>query len=177
MGPDAPVAPRAIVDGQLGQALVAELLQRAAGTALAAATEDAVRAQWERAEAATTVTGADDTFVAQSVRGLARFVREDFAGAVSAWTRAQSLEPDHALTAFFLGWAHDRAGDARAALTSWRGAAHLDPLMVSAHLALAEGYLKLQQPALARQALRAGLEALPDSTELRQRLLRIEGRY
>jgi hypothetical protein len=47
--------------------------------------------------------------------------------------------------------------------------------MVSAHLALAEGYLKLQQPALARQALRAGLDAIPDSAEIRQRLLQIEG--
>ncbi len=168
------VAPKAIVEGQLGQALIAELLERSRDSALAAAAEDAARGQWERAEAAVT-KGADADFVVQSIRGLARFVREDFPAAVVAWTHAQSTRPDHALTAFFLGWAHDHAGDTRAALTSWRGAAHLDPLMVSAHLALAEGYLKLQQPALARQALRAGLEVLPNSAELRQRLLQIEG--
>ncbi len=173
--PAPPVPPKAIVDGQLGQALIAELLERSRESALKAATEDAARGQWERAEAAVAKAGETD-FVAQSIRGLARFVREDFPGAVGAWTQAQTLQPEHALTAFFLGWAHDKAGDTRAALTSWRGAAHLDPLMVSAHLALADGYLKLQQPALARQALRAGLDALPNSVELRQRLLEIEGR-
>lgn len=173
--PAPPVPPTAIVEGQLGQALIAELLERSRDSALASAVEDAARGQWERAEIAV-AKGGDADFVAQSIRGLARFVREDFPAAVAAWTQAQKLQPDHALTAFFLGWAHDRAGDTRAALTSWRGAAHLDPLMVSAHLALAEGYLKLQQPALARQALRAGLDALPNSAELRQRLLEIEGR-
>lgn len=173
--PAPPVPPKDIVEGQLGQALVAELLERSRGSALATAAEDAARGQWERAEAAVAKTGTAD-FVAMSLRGLATFVREDYRGAVAAWTQAQTLEPEHALTAFFLGWAHDKGGDTRAALTSWRGAAHLDPLMVSAHLALAEGYLKLQQPALARQALRAGLDAMPDSAELRQRLLQIEGR-
>jgi hypothetical protein len=172
--PAPPIAPREIVEGQLGQAFIADLLERSRTTPLAAPVEDAARGQWERAEAAVQ-NGATTDFVAQSVRGLARFVREDFPGAVTAWAHAQSAQPDHALTAFFLGWAHDRAGDTRAALTSWRGAAHLDPLMVSAHLALAEGYLKLQQPALARQALRAGLDAIPDSAEIRQRLLQIEG--
>lgn len=173
--PAPPVPAKAIVEGQLGQALIAELLERSRGTVLASAVEDAARGQWERAEAS--VAKANDAdFVTQSTRGLARFVRDDFPGAVAAWTEAQRLQPEHALTAFFLGWAHDKAGDTRAALTSWRGAAHLDPLMVSAHLALAEGYLKLQQPALARQALRAGLDALPNSAELRQRLLEIEGR-
>lgn len=173
--PAPPVPAKAIVEGQLGQALVAELLERSRGSALAGAVEDAARGQWERAEAA--VAKADDAdFVGQSIRGLSKFVRDDFSGAVAAWTQAQRLQPEHALTAFFLGWAHDKAGDTRAALTAWRGAAHLDPLMVSAHLALAEGYLKLQQPALARQALRAGLDALPNSAELRQRLLEIEGR-
>lgn len=173
--PAPPAAPRDIVDGQLGQTWIADLLQRARGTAFATAAEDAARGQWERAEAAVMSAEADSQVVAQSLRGLAQFVREDFAGAVSAWTAAQALDPEHALTAFFLGWAHERAGDTRAALTAWRGAAYLDPQMVSAHLALAEGYLKLQQPALARQALRAGLDAMPDSTELRQRLFQIEG--
>lgn len=174
--PAPPVEPRAIVEGQLGQALVAELIQRSTGTPFAGAAEEAARGQWERAESAVQGTTADSDFVAQSIRGLARFVREDFPGAVAAWTRAQAVEPDHALTAFFLGWAQDRAGDTRAALTAWRGAAHLDPLMVSAHLALAEGYLKLQQPDLARQALRAGLESLPNSAELLAKLRQIEGR-
>ncbi len=173
--PAPPVSPAAIVEGLLGQAFVADLLERSLGTPFAAAVEDAARGQWERAEAATQSAGASDVFVAQSVRGLARFVREDFTGAATAWTQAQRLQPEHALTAFFLGWAHDRAGDTRAALTAWRGAAHLNPKLVSAHLALAEGYLKLDQPLLARQALRAGLDAIPDSDAIRRRLFEIEG--
>ena len=42
--------------------------------------------------------------------------------------------------------------------------------MVPAHLALAETYLRLQQPALAVQALDAGLRALPDAIELKRML-------
>jgi hypothetical protein len=78
------------------------------------------------------------------------------------------------LTAFFLGWARDGAGDTRAALSAWRTAAHLDPSMVSAHLALADGYLKIAEPALAIQALRAGLVALPSAAALHARLQQIE---
>ncbi|HXG72087.1 MAG TPA: hypothetical protein VNJ04_15870, partial [Gemmatimonadaceae bacterium] len=95
--------------------------------------------------------------------------REDYAGAAAALQRSMGLE-ERALTAFFLGWAQDGAGDARAALSAWRSAAHLDPSLVSAHLALADGYLKLSQPALAVQALRAGLVALPTAVELQSRL-------
>ena len=54
--------------------------------------------------------------------------------------------------------------------SGWRAAAHLDPTLVPAHLALAEGYVKLGEPALAAQALRAGLVALPNSPELLARL-------
>jgi hypothetical protein len=50
----------------------------------------------------------------------------------------------------------------------------LDPLLVSAHLALADGYLKLAEPALAIQALRAGLTALPQSPELLDKLAMLQ---
>jgi hypothetical protein len=45
---------------------------------------------------------------------------------------------------------------------------------VSVHLALADGYLRLSQPLLAVQALKAGLAALPSSPELLARLGQIE---
>jgi hypothetical protein len=48
--------------------------------------------------------------------------------------------------------------------------------MVSAHIALADAYMRLSEPALALQAIRAGLSALPDSLELRERLARLEKR-
>ncbi len=175
--PPAPrVSPIEMVEGALGQAYVAALLQHAQGTVWAAAAEEAGRGEWERVEAAVQRPEADRGFVPNALKGLARFIREDFSGAAAALTEAQRDERDHALTAFFLGWAQDQAGDTRAALTAWRGAAHLDPSLVSAHLALAEGYLKLREPALAIQALRAGLAALPGSPELRLKLQQIEGR-
>ena len=49
----------------------------------------------------------------------------------------------------------------------------LDAALVPAHLALADAYVRLSQPALAAQVLQAGLTALPDSTELRERLSRL----
>jgi tetratricopeptide (TPR) repeat protein len=111
--------------------------------------------------------------VPDALRGFALFVREDYAGAATALQRSQDAEAN-ALTAFFLGWAHEGARNSRAAISAWRGAAHLDPSLVSAHLALAEGYLRLSERALAIQALKAGLAALPSSHELQTRLQQLE---
>jgi tetratricopeptide (TPR) repeat protein len=116
----------------------------------------------------------DDSDIAQGLRGFSLFVREEYAGAAEALQRALDLNARNALTAFFLGWAHEGAGDSRAALSAWRSAAYLDPSLVSAHLALADGYLRLSQPELAMQALKAGLAALPSSPELQTRLQQIE---
>lgn len=172
----APVTAAAIVDGQLGQAYLSALIGAAINTKWAAASEDAARGSWERVEAAIVGAGPGATdFPAHALLGLARLVREDYAGAVTALTAARQADEDSALTMFFLGWAQDFGGDTRAALTSWRGAAFLEPTMVSVHLALAEGYLKLKEPALAVQAVRAGLVAVPDSPELRNRLQQLEG--
>jgi hypothetical protein len=41
---------------------------------------------------------------------------------------------------------------------------------VPAHLALAETYLRLNEPALATQALQAGLARMPQSVELKRML-------
>ena len=79
-----------------------------------------------------------------------------------------------ALTGFFLGWTWTAAGDDRRALSAWRSAVFLDPSLVSAHLALAEAYVRLSQPALAAQALRAGLAAGPDSVEMQAKLAQLE---
>jgi hypothetical protein len=48
--------------------------------------------------------------------------------------------------------------------------------MVPAHLAIADAYLRIAEPALAEQAIRAGLAALPDSAELQAKLAQIQGR-
>jgi len=166
------VAPVEVTRGKLGQTYIASLQKRAQGTPFAEAARHAVDGRWEAVELALK-TGGEESDVAHALRGFALFVREDYAGAAAELRRAQELAGDP-LTAFFLGWANEGAGDSRAALSAWRSAAYLDPSLVPAHLALADGYLRLSQPALAVQALKAGLTAIPTSPELQTRLQQIE---
>jgi len=108
--------------------------------------------------------------------GLERFGAGDFPAAIVAFQAALDAGGNNGATAFLLGWAFHGAGDDRQAISAWRRAAFVDPTLVSAHLALSDTYVRLAQPALAVQALRAGLVALPQSVELLDRLARIEGR-
>ena len=48
--------------------------------------------------------------------------------------------------------------------------------MLPAHLALADGYLRMSERALAEQAIRAGLAAMPGSPELQAKLAQIQGK-
>ena len=165
-------SPVEVTRGDLAKRYLADTQKRAQGTPAADAAGRALEGKWEEVELSLSrVT--TDTAAAHALRGFARFTREDYSGAAAALQRSMDLE-ESALTAFFLGWARDGAGDSRAALSAWRSAAHLDPSLVSAHLALADGYLKLSEPALAAQALRAGLAALPASLELQSRLQQLE---
>jgi tetratricopeptide (TPR) repeat protein len=169
-----PVAPHEIIRGVIARRYLLSLQQASAGTPWADAAAHANAQRWELVEVS--VGASPDAAVPLALRGLALFAREEFTGAAAALDRALTAEPKNALTAFFLGWAQEFAGQPRAALNGWRAAAHLDPTLVPAHLALAEGYVKLGEPALAAQALRAGLVALPNSPELLSRLQRLEGR-
>ena len=109
-------------------------------------------------------------------RGLELFASDRFAEAAGELQQALKLDQTSAGTAFVLGWAWHGAGDERQAIGAWRAAAAIDPTLVPAHLALADAYLKISQPALAQQALRAGLSALPGAVELQVRLAQIEKR-
>jgi VWFA-related protein len=171
-GPET-VSPIEVTRGDLARSYIAWLNTRAEGTPAAEAAKLASEGRWPEVELALRRVS-DDSAVVRALRGLALFSREDYEGAARALEGARDAEPYSALTAFFLGWAHEGAGDARAALGAWRYAAHLDPSLVSAHLALADAYLRLSQPALAVQALKAGLAALPSSPELLARLGQIE---
>lgn len=164
------VAPLEVVRGELGQRYIASLVTRAEGTAARDAARAASEGRWQEVELRLKSLPDTTTMAGYALRGLALFAREDYAGGASALEQALAAEPGNALTAFFLGWAHEGAGNATAALSAWRSAAHLDPSLVSAHLALADGYLRLSQPGLAVQALNAGLLALPSSPELQARL-------
>jgi hypothetical protein len=169
------VAPIEVIRGDLARTYLANLLSKAQGTRTAEAARRASEGRWEEVELGLR-GGNEPSAVAHALAGLAQFAREDYAGATRALQSALDAEPQSALTAFFLGWAHEGAGDARAAISAWRNAAYLDPSLVSAHLAVADGYLRLSEPALAVQALKAGLAALPSSPELLARLGQIEGR-
>jgi tetratricopeptide (TPR) repeat protein len=167
------VSPIEVTDGDLARSYILWLKSRAPGAPMVEAAQHAIQGEWAEVEEALR-REPDDTMVVRALRGLALFSREDYKGAAKALERARDAEPHSALTAFFLGWAHEGAGDSRAALRAWRTAARLDPSLVSAHLALADGYVRLSQPLLAVQALKAGLAALPTSPELLARLGQIE---
>lgn len=170
-----PLAPVEIVEGHLGQIYVGAIAARAATPSERAAAASASSGKWEEVDLQLRATSAGaPAFATAALRGLSLFVREDYAGAAISLGEAMKADPASALTAFFLGWAQEGAGDSRAALSAWRSAAHLDPSLVSAHLALADGYLRISQPALAIQALKAGLSVLPASPELQTRLSQIE---
>ena len=110
------------------------------------------------------------------LRGLDHLAARNYPAAIDAFEAALAAAPGTGATAFFLGWSFHGAGDDRQAISAWRRAAYVDPTIVPAHLALADIYIELSQPALAIQALRAGLTALPESPELRDRLSRLERR-
>lgn len=169
------ISPVEVTRGELAQQYLASLQKLARGTPAASIAGLAAAGRWEEVELELRKPGlAASGFVAAALRGFALFVREDYAGAAGALDEAFTADPTSALTAFFLGWARDGAGDTTAAIGAWRSAAYLDPSLVSAHLALADGYLKLSQRGLAVQALTAGLNALPDSPELQTRLQQLE---
>jgi VWFA-related protein len=105
--------------------------------------------------------------------GFDQFSRRDYKSAAATWSQCFEAEPANAPLAFLLGWAQAGAGDERAAIGAWRAAIVADSRMVPAYLALIDAYLRLDQPALARQVAESGLRALPDSLELRDRLLRL----
>ena len=175
VAPAATWAPMQIIQGELARKYVAALAARAKGTPSAAVAAHALANRWEQVDAATT-RATDTSPVSHALRGLALFVREDYPGAVAALQAARDAGPADALTSFFLGWALEGANQRPAALGAWRSAVHLDPTLVSAHLALADGYLRMGERALAIQSLKSGLTSLPSSPELLARLQQIEGR-
>jgi VWFA-related protein len=170
------VSPLDVLGGELGRRYIGWLQGRAQGQAEVEAARRASEQRWEQVELQVQRLPDQRGVVPKALRGLALFAREDFAGAAQALQSAFDAEAQSSLTAFFLGWAHEGAGHTREAISAWRSAAHLDPTMVSAHIALADAYMRLSEPALALQAIRAGLSALPDSLELRERLARLEKR-
>ena len=168
------VAPGAVLGGEVVKRYVDDLASRAAGQVLERAAALAKAGQWAGVEAAVPagLTSSD----AQALVGLSRFGRRDFSGAASAWQHGVDADTTNARAAFLLGWAHAAAGNDRAAVSAWRAAIIADAAMVPAYLAAIDAYLRLGQPDLALQIARSGLQAMPDSAELRDRVARLERR-
>ncbi|MCY4028396.1 MAG: VWA domain-containing protein [Acidobacteria bacterium] len=169
-----------ILRGQLAGRYLASLGAVAGGGRAAAALARAQQDDWPGASAMISASGPDsgaESAIGElALRGLARFAAGDYAGAAEALDAAFAADADaprRALTAFFLGWVHAYRDDDRRSASAWRSAVFLDPTLVPAHLALADAYVRLSQPALAAQVLQAGLAALPESPELRDRLSRL----
>jgi hypothetical protein len=111
-----------------------------------------------------------------ATKGFDLFARGEYGAAAVELDEAVRLDQGNAAAAFVLGWAHEATGDLRQAIGAWRAAALIDPKMVPAYLAIADAYLRIAEPALAEQAIRTGLAALPASPELQAKLAQIQGR-
>jgi VWFA-related protein len=163
------IDPREVLRGDVTRAFVATLRQQT--PELSKAADAAIAGDWEAVERAVPLERTSPAAIA--VRGLVLFARGEYEKALEALTAARDRDPQNARVAFLIGWAARALDRHRDAVTAWRNAAYLDPSLVPAHLALADLYLELSQPALAAQALRAGLAAVPDSPELADKLSRV----
>ncbi len=166
--PPSRTRPRNVLDGEI----VGRMIRAAASSPIEAvrlAAAEADRGRWDlvRGRLGTAVQ-ADDT--ARRLQGLAELGREDYPAAAAILGTAFEAGPADAPLAFTLGWARVGAGDRTGAVTAFRNAVLAEPDMVAAHLALAETYVALGQPALAYQALEAGLKAVPTSVEIARML-------
>lgn len=170
--------PGRVLDGIPAREYVRALEAEAASPFLREAARHAREGEWPLVAAALPARESAATSVAAGLRGLAKVSAGDYEGAAADLRLAFEMgDRKDARAAFILGWAYLGAGASREAIGAWRAAVFLDPAMVPAHLALAEAYMRLSEPALAIQALRAGLLSVPDSPELKSKLLEIEQRH
>lgn len=111
---------------------------------------------------------------ASAKAGVTLLKNAKYAEAATTLAAAFDANPKDAAVAFVLGWSQRGAGNLTAAVSAFRNAALLNPSMIPAHLALADTYLELKQPALAVQALEAGLATQPNAVELKLMLEKIK---
>jgi VWFA-related protein len=166
---DQTFVPEALLGGDVVRRYL-ETVRRAAPT-LARAVDLAVAGSWNTVEEV-----AGPNVSTAGVRGLARLSRRDYDAAATLFATALQHDERSAALAFFLGWTYSARGNLPQAISAWRRTTFVDATLVSAYLALADAYVQLGQRALAIQAVRAGLTALPASPELIDKLARLEGR-
>ncbi len=167
------IMPADVLGGEIARRYVRELVDGARGSPVHEAAERAARGAWTAVEPALGAEPSDGNRTWFALRGLARYAGGRF-DLAAADLRVAAGEPPSALPSFLLGWVHAAAGEQREAINAWRAAAFADPTLVPAHLAIADAYVRAAEPALAIQALKTGLRALPGSPELRERLAALE---
>jgi len=102
--------------------------------------------------------------------GVALAKTGDLAGALTAWTEAERLEPEavllryslSALVSFNYGVSLVRDGRLPLAMKEWQAALRLQPNFVEAHYALGLGFLAEQNPAVAIGHFHSALSWAPD---------------
>jgi VWFA-related protein len=172
--PPRPADPVLVLGGDVVQRLVMRIQAGAADPAMRSAAEHATAQDWSALASA--LPPAAVTPQGHALAGLAAFASRNYGRAVTEFESAMAGDPASAETAFVLGWARSANHDDTGAVTAWRQATLLDTALVPGYLALANAYQRLGQPALAAQALRAGLAARPDSFELQNKLAELERR-
>jgi hypothetical protein len=160
--------PHDVLKGVVAERLV-NAASRSGNSAIRRAADALGTSRWNDALAAL-VDIPPSTLEAVPARGLALIGLQRYDEAARVLGAAFMTGPDDAALDFVLGWARLGASDAVGAVSAFRNAALVDPSMVPAHLALADTYLRLNQPALAAQALEAGLRKRPDAIELKRML-------
>jgi VWFA-related protein len=166
------IDPIDVLQGEVTRQVLDATRRSATSEAVARAATLALDGAWNKVEGA--LGSGERTGAVLLLRGLALHGRREYNAAAAALQGAAELEPLNPQIAFLLGWAYAGSGDDRAAIGAWRNAARLDPTLIPAHLALADTFIRLSQPALALQAVRSGLSAHPTSPELLERLARLD---
>jgi VWFA-related protein len=138
----------------------------AAGASAEAPASDAASSAIAGSLVAAAAASPDDPVARQAANGVAALKSGRYAEAVTLLSAAFDANPKNGAVAFVLGWAQRGAGNMTAAVSAFRNAALTDPASIPAHLALADTYLAMNAPALAVQALEAGLAKVPNAIEL-----------
>ncbi|MEW5982654.1 MAG: VWA domain-containing protein [Acidobacteriota bacterium] len=173
--PRAVVDARAVLEGEIARTLVAAIDTRTADSPLSAAASLARRGAWGDVAGSPGLAGSRSRD-ASILLGLAALAAGQHASAATALGQAFASDSTDAAVAFLLGWSRLAVGNDTGAIGAWRAAVAADPSMVPAYLALIDTYLRLDHPELALQVARAGISLLPNSLELRDRLLNLERR-
>jgi VWFA-related protein len=166
------IDPADVLQGEVTRLVLDATRRNATSETVARAATLALDGAWNKVEG--TLGSGERSGGGLLLHGLALHARREFKGAAAALQAAAELEPLNSQIAFLLGWAYAGGGDDRAAIGAWRNAARLDPTLLPAHLALADTFIRLSEPALALQAVRSGLLARPTSPELLERLARLD---